>query len=99
MKLWVDDTRPAPEGWTLARTADEAMYYLRNHTLSGGDLVELSLDHDLGTVATGYAIALLIVEHGYWPKDIYFHTANPVGRWNMYQLLSHYAPEGVTVHR
>lgn len=43
MKLWHDDVRPAPQGWTWARTNEEAMSYLRT-----GDVVECSLDHDLG---------------------------------------------------
>jgi hypothetical protein len=63
------------------------------------DLEAISLDHDLGEGATGYDLAKYMVEQGCWPKrDIYLHSANPVGRWNMYQLLSHYAPPGVIVH-
>lgn len=43
MKLWVDDVRPAPEGWTWARTNDEAKKWL-----AGGSVAECSLDHDMG---------------------------------------------------
>lgn len=43
MKLWLDDVRPAPEGWVHVRTAEEA----REKLLAGG-VVECSLDHDLG---------------------------------------------------
>ena len=43
MKLFVDDLRPAPNGWTLARTVDEAIELLLQ-----GSVSELSLDYDLG---------------------------------------------------
>ena len=43
MKLWHDDIRPAPEGWTWARTNERAQELLRT-----GKVTEASLDHDLG---------------------------------------------------
>jgi hypothetical protein len=49
MKLYVDDLRPPPAGWVLAKTVDEAI-----ELLSRGTVVELSLDYDLGGAdATG----------------------------------------------
>jgi hypothetical protein len=45
MKLWIDDERPAPEGWIHARTLVEALYYI----YSMMDHIEcIALDHDLG---------------------------------------------------
>lgn len=57
MRLWLDDARPAPGGWALARNYDEAV-----NLLITGDVVEVSLDYDLdlevvATTATGLAIA------------------------------------------
>ena len=43
MKLWLDDIRPAPEGWTHARTVAEAKALLET-----GEVTHASLDHDLG---------------------------------------------------
>lgn len=43
INLWLDDLRPAPPGWTHARTVDEAKPYLE-----AGLVVYASLDHDLG---------------------------------------------------
>ncbi len=44
MKLFVDDVRDAPdESWTVARTAEEAIWMLAR-----GGVEVLSLDHDLG---------------------------------------------------
>lgn len=45
MRLWIDDERPAPEGWTQARTLVEALYYLYS---MHGCITEIALDHDLG---------------------------------------------------
>lgn len=44
IRLWHDDIRrPPDEGWTWARTNKEAM-----EILGGGEVVEISMDHDLG---------------------------------------------------
>ena len=94
MKLWVDDVREAPEGWTLATDYETAKRFL-----SSVKIEVLSLDHDLGEDSlTGYDIAKQLVEHSVYPNDIYCHSMNPVGRHNIIALLKHYAPEGVTVH-
>jgi len=42
MKLWLDDRRPAPEGWTWARTALNAF-----RILAATEVDEVSLDYDL----------------------------------------------------
>ena len=47
-KLWLDDVRPAPVGWTWARTCDEAIGAVEELWFSGGRNFEvMSLDHDL----------------------------------------------------
>jgi hypothetical protein len=56
--VWLDDERPAPEGWVHVRTPEEAIELLR-----GGEVEELSLDHDLGldvgeNERTGYDVLL-----------------------------------------
>lgn len=43
MKLWLDDVRPAPEGWLWAKTYEEAVTLFTHY-----DITEMSLDHDLG---------------------------------------------------
>jgi hypothetical protein len=42
IKLYVDDLRPAPVGWTLARTITQAIRILATQ-----DVSEVSLDHDI----------------------------------------------------
>lgn len=44
MKLYVDDIRPAPEGWQQARTVTDAIKFLSNF---GNQVTEISLDHDI----------------------------------------------------
>lgn len=43
MKLWLDDIRPAPPGWTHVRSVPEAQRFLL-----AGVVEEASFDHDLG---------------------------------------------------
>lgn len=42
VKLFVDDSRPAPKGWERARTVTEAI-----RILATGLVSEISLDHDI----------------------------------------------------
>ncbi len=87
MKLYLDDERPAPEGWCRVYTAEECMKILQEK-----EVEVLSLDHDLGTDKTGYDVLCWIEEqvfvYGYEPPIILLHTANPVGRQRMAQCIS-----------
>ena len=54
IKLFLDDTRPAPEDWVRVYTAQQAIDYLKT-----GEVQQLSLDHDLGPediAGTGYQV-------------------------------------------
>lgn len=88
MNVYVDDLRDCPEGFTIARTFEEAVVLLQQHEV---DI--LSLDHDLGEDAegnllpTGYDLVKYFCEHGLRANKIYLHTDNPVGRENMYETL------------
>lgn len=90
MRLWLDDERPAPEGWTHVKTASEAIALLESGVVS-----EISLDHDLGPpmFGTGYDVASKIEELAYFdrigPLRWSIHSANPVGRARMQQAMEH----------
>lgn len=43
MNLWLDDIRPAPDGWHHVKTVEEA-----KELLLSGEVLRASLDHDLG---------------------------------------------------
>jgi hypothetical protein len=93
INVFLDDLRKCPEGFTLARDYSECILLL-----SECEVNILSLDHDLGEgEPNGYDVAKWIVKNNRWPRRIRFHTANPVGRSNMIQLLQRYAPEWVEV--
>ena len=61
MKVYLDDVRQAPEGWVRTYTVAETIELLKT-----GEVVELSLDHDLAPEhyagqldsRTGYAVEL-----------------------------------------
>lgn len=84
MKIYLDDLRPAPEGWTRAYWPEDAIALLE-----AGGVTHVSLDHDLGDDAhgTGYSVILWIEEavatRGFTPPEIAIHSANPVGRARM----------------
>jgi hypothetical protein len=52
----------------------------------------LSLDHDLGDEKTGYDVAKFIVCEGIKIPHINIHSANPVGKENIRQLINRYFP-------
>lgn len=84
MKIFLDDERPVPDGWVLARWPDEVVALLRT-----GAVTHLSLDHDLGDDerGTGYDVVLWIEEavatSDYVPPQIMVHSANSSARQKM----------------
>lgn len=84
LKLYLDDERDTPEGWTRVYWPDEAIEYLKL-----GNVEEISLDHDLGDDkrGTGYDVILWIEEqvitNKFKPPKIRIHTANSSARERM----------------
>ena len=84
LKLYLDDERETPEGWTRVYWPDEAIEYLKQ-----GNVEEISLDHDLGddSRGTGYDVLLWIEEqvmiNNFKPPKIKIHTANSSARERM----------------
>lgn len=95
IRLYLDDVRICPEGYTLARTAEEAIEILKT-----GDVVFASLDHDLGYLPgtlieapNGTAVTDWMAEHDTWPIDgVVLHSANPIGRATMQATIDRYGP-------
>ena len=89
MKIYLDDCRPCPEGWVLAKTAQDAIELLRARTTT-----HISLDHDLGPeeAGTGYDVACWL-EHMFFTDPDWvapkwsIHSSNPVGRQRMTAAL------------
>ena len=87
MKLWLDDLRVPPEGWTWAKTVEEAQRLLMEHAVE-----EMSLDHDLGEgLEDGSALVRWMAEHRRWPRARpRVHSMNPVGRAYMQGVIDRY---------
>ena len=94
MRVWLDDLREAPPGWVRVRTPEETIALLET-----GEVIEMSLDHDLGLVEgererTGYDVLLWLereVAEGRWViplPEISVHSANPVGRARMERAIA-----------
>lgn len=91
IRIFLDDYRPCPEGYVLARNYREMIKLLRRNK---GQIEGLSLDHDLGEDKSGYDVCKWIVENDSYPTDfITVHSQNPIGARNMMQLLTRYAPD------
>ncbi|WP_164017536.1 TipAS antibiotic-recognition domain-containing protein [Pyxidicoccus trucidator] len=88
MKVYLDDERPTPEGWVPVRWPEEAI-----SLLEGGQVAELSLDHDLGDDehGTGYDVLLWVEEavatRGFVPPRMRVHSANSSARLKMEQAI------------
>lgn len=91
MKVYLDDLRATPAGWTRTWTAEETIQHLRT-----GEVEELSLDYNLGPDAGQTGAAVLrwmrqqIESDPDWtpPRRIRIHSSHRVGRSLMIDLLA-----------
>ncbi|MFY2788483.1 cyclic-phosphate processing receiver domain-containing protein [Rhodococcus sp. MALMAid1271] len=94
MKLFIDDERPAPEGWELALTSAEAIAMIDEQGYKLAALEAVSFDHDLGGDDTTRPVVLWMCENDYWPESVYVHTGNPIGEEWLVGMVRRYAPAG-----
>lgn len=84
MRVFLDDVRLTPEGWTHARWPEDAIALLET-----GAVTDLSLDHDLGDEErTGYDVLTWLEEavamRGFVPPErISIHSDNAGARPRM----------------
>ncbi len=88
LKVFLDDERKTPAGWTRVYWPEEAIRLLKT-----GRVTEISLDHDLGDDdhGTGYDVVLWIekaVTKGFSPPAIRVHSANTSARMKMEQGIA-----------
>lgn len=93
-RLYVDDLRPCPEGWDVARNFHQAIVMLDT-----GDYDEVSLDHDIASFygnkeMTGWDVLQYLImrklEGATVPAVVRVHSANPVGIVKMQQDIDKY---------
>jgi len=88
IKLWLDDERPAPQGWVRVYRADDVVRILSLYPVEA-----VSLDHDLGEgMLEGYHVMQYLENEAYAgrciPKEIRIHTNNPPARQRMEAALA-----------
>ena len=91
MKIWLDDVRPAPDGYIWCHSVNEAKRLISKNPDS---VTMVDLDHDLGDFAGdgGDGICLLdfLVEKNLFYK-ISLHTMNYVAMKNMIRILKRHS--------
>lgn len=93
INVFLDDRRSAPQGFHLARTAEQCIRLLRSESIG-----ILSLDYNLGSKAvTGYRVAKHMVRSRIYPGRIVIHSNSPKGRAKMYRLLKRHKPKNVPI--
>lgn len=93
--VYLDDLRPCPRNFTLARNVQECLLLLETC-----DVDILSLDHDLGwmTKETGMDVVMWLLQTRKFPKTIYIHTSSPMACKAMYQMLYTAGAEDMRVY-
>lgn len=98
MKIWVDDIRPAPDGYRIVRSVNEAKEMIETYEvmkrISGGkkyyDIELIDLDHDAGDFASDggdYINILNWLEETGRNYPIRIHSMNVVGVENMRRII------------
>ena len=91
MKLWIDDVRPAPEGYEWCRSVNQAKNWIDISEFDFTENIELiDIDHDAGIFADmgGDYIKLLDwLEETGRNYPIHIHSMNPVGVQNMRAII------------
>lgn len=104
MRLYIDDIRPAPEGWQQARTVTDAIRFI---AMFGEQITDISLDHDIS-----YAVEVAGTQRpfpspedftavAWYIKSVYegadiaitIHSANPVGAERIREILKDFSPK------
>lgn len=89
MNVWLDDERPAPEGWILCRWPEQVIDLIKT-----GKVEWISLDYDLGEDSgysnprTGYDVITWleeqVINHGMTSIPVIFlHDQNPISKKKM----------------
>lgn len=98
MKLWIDDLRPAPFGYRIARSVNEVIEIIETyeimHRMSGGkkiyEIELIDIDHDAGDFFQDGGDYIKILD---WMEvtnrnyPIHIHSMNPVGIENMRRII------------
>ena len=90
MKLWIDDVRPAPEGYHWARSVKDAIYCIEWWERHNIEIKLIDTDHDAGVFAHDGGDYIKLLD---WFEEtgrnypIRIHSMNPVGVQNMRAII------------
>ena len=102
MRLWVDDMRPAPDGYIWCKSTLNALHVIYHNA---DEIEEIALDHDAGEYVLEGGDFIKVLEEleklchsrnplkrAYWLEHCInyrfsFHSANPVGVENMRAII------------
>ena len=88
MKIWIDDLRPAPEGYVHYKTVDGAAFAILLYEKKGISIELIDIDHDAGDCGPPDYIKLLDwLEETGRNYPIRIHSQNPVGVANMRRII------------
>lgn len=91
MKIWLDDVRPAPEGYIWCKSVNETVNKLSDLINFGIDDIDvIDIDHDAGDYFNDggdYVKLLDWLEEIGRSYPIHIHSANPVGMQNMRRII------------
>lgn len=89
MKLWIDDIKPAPDGFIWCKSVNQAKAAITayEHQYSCDNIL-IDLDHDVGDYfkILDWLEEKNIVDTGYFFK---IHSKNPVGIIKMEDIIRH----------
>jgi hypothetical protein len=90
MKLWIDDVRPAPEGYELISSVNMAIAAIKLWEDLPEGIEVIDIDHDAGDFVTDGGDYIKLLD---WLEEtgrnypIRIHSMNPVGVANMRQII------------
>ena len=90
MKLWVDDVRPAPDGYEWAQSVLMAKAIIEVCEEENVAITLIDIDHDAGDYVNDGGDYIKLLD---WLEEtgrnypIRLHTMNPVGRENMRAII------------
>lgn len=98
MKIWVDDVRPAPEGYVWCKSVADTVYEIEGNEMwnwipeyvNNDPITLIDLDHDAGEYASAggdYIEILNFLEETGRNYPIRIHSMNPVGVENMRRII------------
>lgn len=97
MKLYVDDERPAPKGWELCTSRNQAVSFISQHK---NDITHISLDHDNGDTFDGFKPVARYIGKIYKGRKhpiVTVHSANPIGAKELILILKDYGIEATRI--